>query len=199
VLLGESTEKVERFGHQALTTFGIGTELTKQGWLALARQLESTGHLVRESEHSTLALGRPAYELFKSKSPYPVAADLLGSLPGDSGNRMRRSGGNSLDSGVDRAFDRKRSVRGGASRQHARSDDDGDSASGELFMSLRALRKRIADEAGVPPYVVFPDRTLKEMAVSRPRDEASLASVYGVGRAKLEKYGQAFLSAINSR
>ena len=63
-------------------------------------------------------------------------------------------------------------------------------------MALRALRKRIADEAGVPPYVVFPDRTLKEMALSKPSSEAELSGLYGVGRAKLARYGQAFLAVI---
>jgi ATP-dependent DNA helicase RecQ len=198
VLLGESTEKVERFGHQGLSTFGIGTELGRSGWLALARRLESTGHLVRESEHSTLSLGKPAYKLFASRAPYPVAADLLGVSSSGDGKHGRRSEGHGLDSGVDRALDRKRYGRGGASRLNAPSPDDGDSAAGELFMTLRALRKRLADEAGVPPYVVFPDRTLREMAVSRPRDEAALASVHGVGRAKLEKYGQAFLEVLRN-
>jgi ATP-dependent DNA helicase RecQ len=192
VLLGEATEKVERFGHQGLSTFGIGTELGRSGWLALSRRLESTGHLVRESERSTLALGRPAYEMFRDKGPYLVPADLVGMSSSDS---LRATGDRGYD-GVDRAMDRKRSRRSGPAR--AVTSDDGGGVGEELFMKLRALRKRIADEAGVPPYVVFPDKTLKEMAVARPRTEAALAEVYGVGRAKLEKYGERFLEAIGS-
>ena len=78
----------------------------------------------------------------------------------------------------------------------ARSSDDGDLAAEELFMALRSLRKRLADESGVPPYVVFPDRTLKEMATLRPRDEAALATVYGVGRPKLERECAAVLEQL---
>ncbi len=67
----------------------------------------------------------------------------------------------------------------------------------ELFDGLRTLRKQIADAANVPPFVVFSDATLLEMASSKPRDERELLAVTGVGEHKLRKYGAAFLSAIN--
>jgi ATP-dependent DNA helicase RecQ len=66
-----------------------------------------------------------------------------------------------------------------------------------LFEELRALRKQIADAAGVPPFVVFSDATLVEMAASRPCDERELLSVTGVGEHKLRKYGAQFLAAID--
>jgi len=69
----------------------------------------------------------------------------------------------------------------------------------ELFNRLRALRKQIADAANVPPFVVFSDATLLEMASSRPRDERELLAVTGVGEHKLRKYGAAFLSAISGQ
>ena len=69
----------------------------------------------------------------------------------------------------------------------------------ELFDRLRTLRKRIADAANVPPFVVFSDATLLEMASSRPRDERELLAVTGVGEHKLLKYGAAFLSVINGQ
>ncbi|HXE96008.1 MAG TPA: DNA helicase RecQ [Dongiaceae bacterium] len=67
----------------------------------------------------------------------------------------------------------------------------------ELFDKLRALRKRIADAASVPPFVVFSDATLLEMAAAKPRDERELLSITGVGEHKLRKYGAVFLAAIN--
>ena len=66
----------------------------------------------------------------------------------------------------------------------------------ELFAALRTLRGRIAKDEQVPAYVVFPDRTLAEMAVRRPRSLGALADIRGVGPAKLEKYGERFLEAI---
>lgn len=68
----------------------------------------------------------------------------------------------------------------------------------ELFQRLRALRKRIADEHGVPPYVVFSDATLRAMVRLRPKDEQELLSVSGVGEVKLRRYGAAFLKELGA-
>ena len=72
------------------------------------------------------------------------------------------------------------------------------STASPLFEELRAVRRRLADEQGVPAYVIFNDRTLVEMAARRPQDEEALLEVPGVGPAKLERYGAAFLEAIRS-
>jgi ATP-dependent DNA helicase RecQ len=65
-----------------------------------------------------------------------------------------------------------------------------------VFAALRALRSEIARAEQVPAYVVFPDRTLAEFAVRRPRTLAAMSAVRGVGPAKLEKYGERFLDVI---
>jgi len=67
---------------------------------------------------------------------------------------------------------------------------------GALFERLRALRKRLADEHGLPPYVVFHDATLREMAERRPRNLSQFADLPGVGEAKLARYGERFIAAI---
>ena len=69
---------------------------------------------------------------------------------------------------------------------------------GKLFLHLRNLRKSIADQAGVPPYVIFPDKSLREMAQTRPCDLQSFRNISGVGEIKLEKYGLVFTSAIRT-
>jgi ATP-dependent DNA helicase RecQ len=71
-----------------------------------------------------------------------------------------------------------------------------DGANARLFASLKALRSKIAREEKVPPYVVFTDRTLAELAARKPRTPAGLLDVRGVGQAKLDKYGERFLAAI---
>jgi ATP-dependent DNA helicase RecQ len=68
----------------------------------------------------------------------------------------------------------------------------------EIFQRLRALRKQIADEQGVPPYVVFSDATLRELAARRPTTLAAMRAISGVGDVKLERYGRAFLEALVS-
>jgi ATP-dependent DNA helicase RecQ len=72
----------------------------------------------------------------------------------------------------------------------------GDVASPELFEDLRALRKQIADAQGVPAYIVFNDGTLRAMAQRMPMTAAELLDVPGVGPAKLERYGDAFLDVL---
>ncbi len=67
----------------------------------------------------------------------------------------------------------------------------------ELFERLRKLRSDIAAGAGVPPYLVFSDKTLKDMCVKKPTDKASMLDVFGVGESKFDKYGEAFLDALN--
>jgi ATP-dependent DNA helicase RecQ len=69
-----------------------------------------------------------------------------------------------------------------------------DEAEGALFQSLRAVRRRFAEEANVPPFVIFSDATLREMAAKRPQTRADMLAVGGVGNAKWERYGEAFLS-----
>ena len=66
----------------------------------------------------------------------------------------------------------------------------------DLFTQLSALRRQFAAEAGVPPYVVFQDKALREMSEKRPQTEAEFYAIGGVGKAKLEKYGGAFIAAI---
>jgi ATP-dependent DNA helicase RecQ len=69
-------------------------------------------------------------------------------------------------------------------------------ADARLFTSLKALRSSIAREEQVPAYVVFTDRTLAELAARKPRTASGFLEVRGVGQAKLDKYGERFLSAI---
>ena len=68
----------------------------------------------------------------------------------------------------------------------------------ELFETLRALRFEIAQEQGVPPYVVFGDKTLKEMAAARPQTKEAMLAVGGVGEVKFERYGAQFLVLLQS-
>ena len=67
-----------------------------------------------------------------------------------------------------------------------------------LWNALRACRKRLAEEFGVPPYVVFHDATLREMVQQRPLSEGTLLKISGVGDSKLERFGDAFLEVIRN-
>jgi ATP-dependent DNA helicase RecQ len=88
--------------------------------------------------------------------------------------------------------------RGGGAATETRGELALEGEDAELFASLRTLRGQIARDEKVPAYVVFPDRTLAEMAVRRPRSLGALADIRGVGPAKLDKYGERFLDAIRA-
>jgi ATP-dependent DNA helicase RecQ len=75
--------------------------------------------------------------------------------------------------------------------------DGSDPEDEALFQRLRALRKELADRQGVPAYIVFSDKVLREMAARRPATAADLLDVPGVGPAKLERYGQVFLEVLS--
>jgi ATP-dependent DNA helicase RecQ len=66
-----------------------------------------------------------------------------------------------------------------------------------VFDALRDARRKLASEAGVPPYVIFHDSTLREIAATKPRDLNELSRVQGVGSVKLERYGEAMLAALS--
>ena len=78
----------------------------------------------------------------------------------------------------------------------ARAEANPPARSDPLFEALRALRRDLAKEAGVPPYVIFHDATLREIAAKRPCDLAALGEVGGVGTRKLAAYGEAFLRVV---
>jgi ATP-dependent DNA helicase RecQ len=172
VLLGSKNEKVLRWEHDRLSTYGIGTELTKKQWMHIARQLLNMGLLNQEGEYHTLSLTGKAWESLKKKEM------IFGSI-----QEVERT---------------KKEVKKkqGTKKQGKKQESVGSNS--ELFVILRQKRKEMADAAGVPPYVIFSDRTLMEMAAYYPQSNASLLDIFGVGQAKLKKYGDTFLEIIKS-
>jgi ATP-dependent DNA helicase RecQ len=83
-----------------------------------------------------------------------------------------------------------------ARRPRASQQDEVGAGDQDLWSALRACRRELAEEQGVPPFVIFHDKTLREMLLRRPRDAAELLSINGVGHAKLERYGQRFLEVL---
>ena len=89
-------------------------------------------------------------------------------------------------------------IRGGAAARVEAADLVSSPADAQLLERLRALRSGIAREQKVPAYVVFPDKTLMEMAVRRPKSPYALGEISGVGPVKIEKYGERFLELLRS-
>jgi ATP-dependent DNA helicase RecQ len=178
VLRGAETERIARLGHDRLSTYGVGADLSRETWLGLLRQLVHLGYLTQDvGDYSVLKLTRAARALLRGEEELVLAKPRVRVA---AASKRRKSAGR----------------RGGATGAEFAELSTADAA---LFERLRALRHRLAEEAHVPAYVVFSDATLREMAVSRPAGEAELLEVSGVGAAKLERFGATFLAAISEQ
>lgn len=160
VLRGAQTENIRRWGHEHLTTYGIGQNLDKAAWQAVGRELLRLGYLRQASgRFATLELTAAGADVLRKRSVVmltrPVSAPTIPST---------RTGAISCDEA--------------------------------LFYRLREVRKRLADQLGVPAYIVFGDVTLRQMARDCPVSPAELRRVHGVGERKLAEFGPEFISAI---
>ncbi|ANL41477.1 MULTISPECIES: DNA helicase RecQ [Rhizobium] len=167
VLVGNVNEKTERFGHVDMPVFGAGKDIPVRTWQSVCRQLLAMGLIrVDHEAYGALKLEPEARAVFKHERQVFFRKDRPASE-----RRTKK---------VERS-ERKSALSG---------------ADGSLFEALRAERMAIAKSLGVPPYVVFPDTTLIAFATERPRSRKELLAISGVGQAKLERYGDAFLEII---
>ena len=174
VLLGQRTAKVEQFGHDRVSTFGIGKELTALQWRAVIRQLVA------------LRLLRVDYDRFNILKLAPEAREVL------SGRRALK-----LRKPSEKVARQRRSR---ADLSSVRSPLDtlvGESQN--VFQALREWRKSVAKEHGVPAYTVFHDATLQEIARRLPESLDGLRGISGIGAAKLERYGGLLLKVVRDR
>ncbi|HEX6811282.1 MAG TPA: DNA helicase RecQ [Planctomycetota bacterium] len=174
VLRGSRGEKVLARGHDRLPTFGVGKGLPAGLLGNYVDQLVDAELLVRSGgEYPTLQLGANAMEVLRGtlQATLRVPKQTLAAR----GQRRRGRG--------------ERGDRAIAAR-------DLEPAEQALFEALRRLRRAIADELAVPPFVVFADATLDELCRARPSTPAGFLGVRGVGRKKLESFGERFLAAI---
>jgi ATP-dependent DNA helicase RecQ len=172
VLTGKASEAVVKWAHDRLPTFGIGADQPEAYWRGVIRQLIAHGAIaVDMGEYSTLTLDQ--------ERARPI-------LRGEQQIMLRHDSSTSKD---------RRRPRTGRDRAPAA---DLGAAGNTLFDALRAWRAGEAKTQGVPPYVIFHDSTLREIAVVRPEGLDVLAQIKGVGASKLERYGTAVLAALRS-
>ena len=168
VLTGRATERMERFGHHRIKTFGAGQELEPKQWHSVYRQLLAAGYLdtdlaarsgLRLNENSWKIL-RDGQSVFFRKDPVPV---------------------------------KPTSSKQGLTKISVQLEDADSIA---LWESLRQLRLDLSKAMNVPPYVIFHDKTLKEMLVRRPVTRDDLLGISGIGHSKMERFGDDFLKVI---
>ncbi len=177
ILLGRRTERVERWGHDGLSTFGIGTDLTELQWRATVRQLLANGVLAVSGDgHGTLNLTEASWPVLRGDQQVQLRTETL--------VRTQRSG-------------RRTATRpDGVPRTRSLAADMLAAGDREVFELLRAWRADTARTASVPAYVVFPDATLTGIAQARPSTLEELMAVNGVGLKKLEQYGDDVLTIV---
>lgn len=163
VLSGEKNERIEKFGHDKLSTYGIGNDLNNSEWRGVFRQLIALGYLGIDLEgYGSLHLNEQARPLLRGEINLQLRHQLKPETTSKSSKKSTA----------------------------LRSVDEA------LFDALREQRLLIAKEHGVPPYIIFHDSTLQEMANARPDSLDAMRYISGVGEQKLKKYGREFLDII---
>ncbi|WP_444948236.1 DNA helicase RecQ [Micromonospora ureilytica] len=168
ILLGKQNDKISQYGHDSLTVFGIGSELSEAEWRGVVRQLLAEGLLAVEGDYGTLALTE-------------ASADVLG---------RRRT------VTLRREPEKPASSRSSKPRGSSTVVAELTPAATSLFERLRGWRATSAKEQGVPAYVIFHDATLRQIASDAPSTLADLSRVSGVGENKLAKYGEQILAVL---
>lgn len=166
VLMGETTDRIVQFGHDKQSTFGIGKELTKQEWQAVFRQLVALNFLQPDPDHGGMGMTEQGQAFLREKKTV-----LLRKRDSERVKRAKNALG----------------IKDGTVLPEG---------AGDLLRALKAKRKELAQEAGVPPYVIFHDKTLIDMATIKPRSLDEMNLVHGVGDSKLRKYGKVFLAVV---
>ncbi len=173
VLLGKNTPKIQQVNHQSLSTYGIGKNLTQSQWSSVYRQLVAGGYLESDIEaYGGLKLAESAKPVLKGEAEVWLRQD------------------------VEVLATRKVSKAERGSRAKEGYEEVADDP---LWHALKAKRMELAKEQGVPPYVIFHDSTLLEILNQKPGSLTEMSQITGVGQAKLERYGDAFLEVLEDR
>jgi len=166
VLTGADTEKVRRWDHQYVSTYGIGKDRSQNEWRLIGRELVRQGYVKQLPEKfNVLQLSESGWAALRQRQQI----HLVKPVATPKGKRPR---------------DEKHGLPAGFDYDET------------LFDRLRRLRKKIADERGVPAYIVFSDVSLRQMARYYPTTPVDFARISGVGEKKLADFGQAFIEAI---
>jgi len=167
VLCGGNTERIRKFGHDQIFSYGTGKDIRKEEWRSIIRQMTSSGYLELDIQgYGGLSITEKGQSLARGDDQFRYRKDTIVKAETTKSARVRP-------------------------QMQELSEADMD-----LFNALKAQRLMLAKERKVPAYAIFPDRTLADMAQKKPRSETDFADVHGVGKSKLEKFSACFLAVI---
>lgn len=180
VLRAAGNDKIVERGHDQLSVYGIGAAQSVQEWQHIGQHLLLAGALALaeagDPRYPVLRLTPQAWEILRGQRPFFLAPSMEAHPVSSRRGTARRQG-----------------PQGGESATVPL-----DTHASELFQRLRMLRRELAEERNVPPYVIFSDATLREMAQQRPRSRTAFAQISGVGSQKLEAFATSFTRAIEA-
>ncbi len=172
VLLGSKSKRIIENKHNKLSTWGIGNEYSRDEWLELIDTLIFENYLRKVGEYNVLELTQAGKQVLyeRTELKLPLRLSIIKKFPKKSG------------SVGDRIIAEKPSVN--------------DTKAEIIITNLKSWRKRKADDLNVPPYVLFGDKTLLDIAAKKPKNKSELLNVYGIGKVKAEEFGSTILQII---
>lgn len=178
VLLGSKSERISENDHDLISTYGIGKELKKSQWQELNRCLQNEGYVGKTEEYNMLFLTPKGYTALTTRQPFilPVHFDL-------EKEKSEKEFGK----------EKKYSIQKKPSLFIASDDLEGQ----RIVSELRKWRVNLAEEMNVPPYIIFGDKTMYDIASKKPHTMSRLLECYGIGENKAEKFGSDILDIVN--
>lgn len=175
ILLGSRNEKIKKFNHNFLSTWGIGTELSKQAWFELCDAMQNAGLIERVGEWNIVKVTSLGRELLQNRDKIELPVRI------EFGAQKK----------AELALPKKKAVL------HKKAELQDDAQTQEIFDRLKAWRKKFAEEENVPPYFIFTDKTLVELANQKPSTRSGLLSISGIGELKAKRFGGDILRIID--
>ncbi len=207
VLLGAKQKKIFERKHDELSTYGIGTELTRDQWFELIDLLILRDFLMKVGDYGILVITQNGLEILRKREkvllPFRAAqqiqmqnVDLSAKSP--FAPKSHTAAGSTGGLMFPKPEKKSKSAEKPAFVLHKKTVDFSDDEKGQkIAEELKKWRKKTAQEQDVPPYIIFGDKTLNDIAQKKPETMGQLLCCSGIGESKAEKYGDAILEICN--
>ena len=172
VLLGSKQKRILENKHNDLSVWGIGTEFNREGWFNLVRILLAEDYLIKDEDYSVLSLTPKAKEELQARTSIMLPFNY------EKDNSAKKE---VKEKSKPQTFENNLDDRGKA-----------------IVNTLKQKRRELADEARVPAYVIFSDKTIFDLGIKKPATIAELDNIFGIGKAKKDKYGELIIKLVTS-
>ena len=192
VLTGSHSKRISDNGHDSISTWGIGIELPKQDWFSLSEALVDAGYLHKSEDYRVLSLSQKAKRALALREKIELPISLSAFEADDPSPAEKRAASHfgaapfaPLRKGMKKSLPFK-------------TVDQSDTDALRIARDLKAWRKKIAEKENVPPYVIFGDRTIVDLAAKKPASEKALSGIYGIGAVKAERFGSEIIRIVKN-